>query len=318
MEKPIIYVARSGLSNRLRSLVGFMAIAELTNSPLFIHWIKQGACNVGLTELYDLSKHKNVYIIGHEEAECMKNLHPESYYSYTEPFTDLYNKDICPVDYNSYCHRATRLLRELTPVTPLKSIIDEFSKTNKLADCIGIHIRMTDNTHCYKTWAESDPHFDANKISQLDGFLEQIANANKNNIPIFLATDNEDISKLLIKEFNNIIEFQKEYNTKNLTDPSKSSAKGYTANILSKFLKKQENKPLSLRTTSIQDALIDLYLLSKCKKVIGTYYSSFSQISALIGGIPCEIIEDKTPVCDNFSQSLNELYILKKQCINHS
>ena len=35
---------------------------------------------------------------------------------------------------------------------------------------------------------------------------------------------------------------------------------------------------------AIQDALIDLYVLSKCKKIIGSYWSSFSDVASALGG----------------------------------
>ncbi len=38
--------------------------------------------------------------------------------------------------------------------------------------------------------------------------------------------------------------------------------------------------------TGIQDALIDLYSLSRCSKIIGSFYSSFTDLAADIRGIP--------------------------------
>ena len=40
----------------------------------------------------------------------------------------------------------------------------------------------------------------------------------------------------------------------------------------------------------IQSALLDLYCLSKCKKIVGSYDSSFSEVAAKMGGIPLEVI----------------------------
>jgi len=40
----------------------------------------------------------------------------------------------------------------------------------------------------------------------------------------------------------------------------------------------------------IEDALIELYNLSRCKKIIGSYYSSFSDTAAYWGNIPKEIV----------------------------
>ncbi len=41
---------------------------------------------------------------------------------------------------------------------------------------------------------------------------------------------------------------------------------------------------------SIQDALVDLYCLSKCRKIIGSYYSSFSETAAQIGRIELIVV----------------------------
>lgn len=41
-------------------------------------------------------------------------------------------------------------------------------------------------------------------------------------------------------------------------------------------------------TNGVLDAVIDLFLLSSCEKIYGSYYSSFSQTAAFIGNIPFE------------------------------
>ena len=42
---------------------------------------------------------------------------------------------------------------------------------------------------------------------------------------------------------------------------------------------------------AIKDALIDLYNLSQCKKILASYYSSFSDVAALWGNIEKEVIK---------------------------
>jgi len=41
----------------------------------------------------------------------------------------------------------------------------------------------------------------------------------------------------------------------------------------------------------IENALVDLLMLSKSDKIIGSYWSSFSEVAAQYGGIPLEVIE---------------------------
>ena len=43
-------------------------------------------------------------------------------------------------------------------------------------------------------------------------------------------------------------------------------------------------------TEGIIFALIDLYCLSQSKKILGSFYSSFSQMAAKMGNVPLEII----------------------------
>jgi hypothetical protein len=43
-----------------------------------------------------------------------------------------------------------------------------------------------------------------------------------------------------------------------------------------------------LRQTTVQDALVDLYLLARTNKIIGSFNSSFSIYASDLGGIPLE------------------------------
>jgi hypothetical protein len=45
---------------------------------------------------------------------------------------------------------------------------------------------------------------------------------------------------------------------------------------------------------AIQDALIDLYCLSKCRKLIGSYYSSFTDTAHQINGIDYVIVKERS------------------------
>lgn len=52
------------------------------------------------------------------------------------------------------------------------------------------------------------------------------------------------------------------------------------------------DKELSRKTSvGMQNALIDMLLLSKCKKIFGSYFSSFSEMASWIGGVELEVIK---------------------------
>ena len=46
----------------------------------------------------------------------------------------------------------------------------------------------------------------------------------------------------------------------------------------------------------IQQALVDMYLLADCKKIIGSFQSTFCFVAAEINGIPLEIINEKNTI----------------------
>ena len=110
--------------------------------------------------------------------------------------------------------------------------------------------------HDYKTLAESSPLFDLSRVSTLQGFLEAIQ-AHVAEGTVFLATDNRIVEKVYKQRFGaRLIIYPKLY--------------------------KQD----SFRTTSIVDALTEMMLLGRCSEILGTYFSSFSQFSAIWSHTP--------------------------------
>ncbi len=70
------------------------------------------------------------------------------------------------------------------------------------------------------------------------------------------------------------------------------------ANTEEKFRKLFPNKIISYKKIygrnnkkGIQDAVVDLYLLASTKKVLASFYSSFSEAAAAIGNIPLQVIK---------------------------
>ena len=92
------------------------------------------------------------------------------------------------------------------------------------------------------------------------------------NAGFYLATDDLSIRDIMYKQFGNRIICKKEIVMK------RDSLKG------------------------IEDAIIDLLNLSFCKMIIGSYYSSFSEVAALIGKIRLEIVKDD---CVNVSDYIS-------------
>jgi hypothetical protein len=115
---------------------------------------------------------------------------------------------------------------------------------------IGVHIRYTDR-----------------KVS-LDGIIREVATlrANVPQAQIFLATDNERVQGVFRERFDNVFVIEK-----NLGDDARS---------LHEMVEHDD------QIREAENALIDMWALSKCDWLVHSRVSTFSVAAALIGGIP--------------------------------
>lgn len=300
-KQPTVYSARSGLSNRLRALVGCIAAAELHGNELLIHWPLQGACNIEFERLFDIERFGHARLIGATEAERFKLVRPANFIHSAESFTELWHgfglDDDC---YADYCRRAIAALRTLGLAADVRDAIEHFAATHRLRECIGVHIRMTDNVNAYAVWKASNPDFSEARVSTLEGFLDVIADASRNGRRVFLATDNDAIAADIMHRHPHVIQYEKLYDNSGLTRHVQEHYGGRKGLLTRLFGRRAGSSAAasSWRTTSIIDAVIDLWLLGCCESVVGTYYSSFSQVGALIGGVPLSIVEGRAVVPD--------------------
>lgn len=111
---------------------------------------------------------------------------------------------------------------------------------------VGVHIRRTDN---FKSWNKSPL---SGFISLMKRELEESPSTR-----FFLATDSEDVRTALIHVFG-----------KNTV-----------------FTRRKVNLSRDQRA-GMEDAVIDMWTLSQTKQIFGSYWSSFSKVSANIGDVP--------------------------------
>jgi hypothetical protein len=105
----------------------------------------------------------------------------------------------------------------------------------------------------------------AKKNSPFKIFIEKIENDIKasDEVNFFVSTDNLKYQEALLEKFGDkIIVHQKEFR--------RDTKKG------------------------VEDAVIDLFCLSKTSKIYGSYWSSFSDVAGRIGNIPVEVLQIKS------------------------
>lgn len=248
-EKIIFYAGIGGLCNRLRALCGYLCLSYFWDIPLFLCWYPEEACNCYFNELFE----PVCETISPQSILQLFSSKKASQILYVYVGINAYKTYLNDnIDSETFRTQYLRFVRKIKLKSHLLQDIEKIRKQYLTENIIGLHIRRTDlYPHMKSRNLESNFSSDEQFISVIE---REIANGCSK---FFLATDNQITKNIIQNSFpGKIISYCQTFN--------------------------QENK----RQTSIENALIDLYLLSKCKKIIGSYYSSFSKYAADLGNIP--------------------------------
>jgi hypothetical protein len=252
----IVYRAEGcGLANRLRALVGYQALARLYELPFYLAWTADTFCPCEFRDLFDSP-------INLVDRQALRSVSPRAIYRDATWFENIWKQWGTGIGWARYLGEVHSCICALTPRLEIAEKVAEFHRRHSLSDAIGVHIRNTDNLATYAKRANHDPDFDPRRISTINGFIATIA-VNIKSRPVFLATDDGALESTLKQRFPALITFPKTYD---LT---------------------------KLRTTPMKAALSEMLLLGRCYQLVGTYYSSFSEFSAIWGKVPYfEVIGD--------------------------
>ena len=270
--KKTIFISMSpgGISNRIKTLISCMRLADKFNGEFLLYWPKTWACNIEFENLFQ----NNIKQISKKELKKILKSKNFKYYkddenilnSLKKKFSifsgwrlillknemsrDFLNKQSIDFEFEKIPLKIqeefVKYFNELKPILKIEKKINSFSKKNNLKKCIGIHIRRGDFLNS-KEGLE--------KVSSDEKFIKKIEEILKKNSKekFFLSTDSKEIEEKLKKLF-----------PKNILTYSKSNFK-------------REDKEF------IQNGLIDLYLLSKTKYILGTYLSTFNELAWWLG-----------------------------------
>ena len=140
--------------------------------------------------------------------------------------------------------------KKLKPQEEISKKVEEFVKKQNIEKCIGVHIRRRDFKH------SPDGR---GKISTDEKFIARMNDLINLSpkVKFFLSTDSKKTEKKFLKIFGDKIII---YN------------------------KKEQNVPEELCTNPGKDGLIEMLILSKTKKIFGTYLSTFTEAAWWFGG----------------------------------
>jgi hypothetical protein len=249
----------AGLANRLRALCGSIVVSRVLSVNLNVSWIPDEHCDCSIQLIFP-----------NDLVNYFKSLSPVEYAS-----SLMLNSDDCLeivgnppawTLWDKYCSNKIKwvdflceyraVLRDLFNIH-LNSFIlcasNNFVDQNFSDDVVGVHIRSTDFSKHY------EKIYPGRTLAAVDDFIVELKNIKASRV--FLATDSIDVRKVFASDFP-----------------------GQVCMVDHNF------QSSSFRQTSVISALMDIYLLSKCVKLIATYGSSFSGMAADISGVEVSYI----------------------------
>ncbi len=251
----VIVLPSGGLANKLRAIISTKVLANYLGYDHFItNWI----------ETNDKPGFDTVFQTGAD----YKILPDPLDYIKLNPYTDDFHLDylktlgdilintlstirIPNIDQNKWL---TEYLNEYQNLQLIQTIQDQIPDVP--LNTIGLHIRRGDNQESINE-------------SPTELFI-RVIESNKNT-PIFLSTDDIDLEKSIIRDYPNV-QYQPKtaYHTNN--------------RIVRPDIRMPEDTTQSkiILTQSLIEAVIDLYVLSKCQIIYGSHYSTFSEIASAL------------------------------------
>lgn len=266
----VIVDVQYGLGNRLRALASAQLLAQKTGREFVLVWIPDIHCQAEFHDLFtndfpvinsldktDLSSaDKYNYMATEAGSEKDKLINHDS-------GRDIYVKSAFVLNHKfTKANNLSKVLQQLDPVQEIKDIIGQY----KVEDRIGLHIRSGGGKEASKDPWDNSENWSAKGKENLfywrerstpQVFMQEMDRllSVDQSLKFFLATDSDDIYG----------QFQERY-------PDKIA-----------FLKRD----LYDRSLEQQKyALADILLLSKTQYILGSYWSSFSEIAQRIGGNP--------------------------------
>ena len=170
-----------------------------------------------------------------------------------------------------FMEKYLKLLSSLEINPSILEYVDEFTKGWK--DMVGVHIR---------SWYCDKRRFHSNDI-----FEEEIDKLDPDQ-KFFFCCDNADVQNHFVGKYGDrVVTYEREMHS----NPQRAES--------------GHHDDIQLTT----DAFVELLILSKCSKIIGTYLSTFDELAWWYSGCKSEVI---IPRPNNFDEQYHESQFLKK------
>lgn len=254
--KSIFVKSIGGLGNRLNNLVSGMILADQTSSDLYMDWPSTRYLPNDYDELFCEPNPKRFNCTSDDVLTIPRNRDHQLI---------INDKHI---SYTNATEEDTKIIKKyfakIKPHPEVLDVINNFAKENNLENAVGIHYRY-DNEWVGRSDLQG-------RIQQGFSFqkmmLDIVDSYAKNSVVFLSCSDQKD--QALFKQFSNVKTFEKTESVHSEATP--------------------ENKHRVVRTkSSLIPAIIDMYLLSRCKEIVITPASTFSECAWYLSGCSARI-----------------------------
>lgn len=258
-----------GLANRLRALLGYIALCRCLGARCTMLWSKEVGCDTRFDRLFE--PHPGVELISPREVSRRHDPACTAAAMLSPWFRQIWlNHGSGLVSWVRYEAAVRRALRELQPRAGIQDVVERFAREHGLDACRGFHIRTTDLTQAVryaarKSGAQGTPH-----LSRLEGFFREMDRRPRERF--FVATDDSSVQARIARRYGErAIFYPKPYRLS-----------------MTRWRQGMRTKQLTFgdRTTEVRDGLIEMRLLGRCREIVGTHRSSFSKFAAVWGNVP--------------------------------
>ncbi|KAH8053633.1 C-4 methylsterol oxidase [Aureococcus anophagefferens] len=259
----VAFVAHNGLCNRLAGLGGLWALADHDGAAFELLWEGEIACQGAFSELYDdadgLAVVDGARVQELRDApDCWVFDTKRASHFWTAPWTFLLSTEAGAPDFASFDARAA-LPRRLAPSAAVRGAVNGFLSLGPWGSWTCRGARFHDG---FAAYASTVDRFEAEIGALLRG-----AAPDPGHPVVFLAADARGTVDRVLATF-------------------RAAADDGRLVVLDKRFATPHACLKVVRHTSSVDALADLYLLARCTSILGTFQSSFSELAAVLGGVP--------------------------------
>lgn len=271
----IILIPEGGLCNRMRVIASGLALSDKHGIRVKIFWIRNNEANCKFSDLFLPISFKNVEIIE-------VNYNPLRYgMFYAQNIVTRVVYRLIRV-YQTFFFDQRVQGREAESFFKLDQAVNYAKKRTLLIQTCYI---FYENTLYYKYFIPIDD-IKSKLDKETSSFTDQVIGVHIRRTD--LGKEKESPTSLFIEEIKNIID--KNPDTLFFVASDSLEEKSVLIQQFGNRILTSHEHVSRLDRKGMEDAVIDLYKLSRTKMIIGTYYSSFSETAAIVGGVPLQVI----------------------------